>query len=296
VCGVSQEVLDPLAILAALGFLGPAQATPVHGGADTALWRVEQAGHTYALRVFRPDQASVCQRESAVMAAARKRGLPVTEVHAKGTWHGRPALLLTWMPGRPLREVVRAAPWRSWALGLAFGRTQATIHRAPVPAELTSDPMSWIAWANPDAALRARLLAVAREPGILLHLDYHPLNVLVAGGRISAILDWANARTGDPRADLARTVSILHFAPHWGSPPAPVQTIARRAFAAGWRRGYREAAGPMTGMAPFYAWAGAVMVRDLTPRLGRSDLPWLTPSLLEHVQQWSDVWKARALT
>jgi hypothetical protein len=200
------------------------------------------------------------------------------------------------MPGRPLRDEVRAAPWRSWALGREFGHAQAKIHRVPVPAALASDPVAWIEWANPDRPLRARLLAVTREPAVLLHLDYHPLNVLVAGGQISAILDWANARAGDPRADLARTASILHFAPLWESLPALVQVFARRAFVAGWRHGYRDAAGPMTGMAPFYAWAGAVMVRDLTPRLGRPDLPWLTPGVLEHVDQWSEAWKLHALT
>lgn len=29
------------------------------------------------------------------------------------------------------------------------------------------------------------------------------------GPRITGVLDWENARAGDPRADLARTVSIL---------------------------------------------------------------------------------------
>jgi hypothetical protein len=50
----------------------------------------------------------------------------------------------------------------------------------------------------------------------------------------------------------------------------------------------------MGGMAPFYAWAGEVMIRDLTPRLGRPDLPWLDRQFLERVRQWADGWRERA--
>jgi hypothetical protein len=70
--------------------------------------------------------------------------------------------------------------------------------------------------------------------------------------------------------------------------------IARRAFIAGWRHGYRPLAGRVTGMAPFYAWAAAVMRHDLAPRVGRTDLPWLTPALLADIRRWGDRWRAAA--
>jgi hypothetical protein len=120
------------------------------------------------------------------------------------------------------------------------------------------------------------------------------MNVLVHGRRVTAILDWANARSGDPRADLARTASILRFAPFPKKTPAPVARVLRRILEAGWRRGYREIAGPIRGMAPFYAWAATIMVNDLSPRLGRRDLPWLTPAFLEQVRQWGAAWRLRA--
>jgi aminoglycoside phosphotransferase (APT) family kinase protein len=110
---------------------------------------------------------------------------------------------------------------------------------------------------------------------------------------VSAVLDWANARAGDRRADLARTATILRFAPLAGR-PLSVAVIARRAFVAGWRHGYRGMAGRVTGMAPFYAWAAAVMRHDLAPRVGRVDLPWLTPALLAEIRRWEDRWRATA--
>jgi aminoglycoside phosphotransferase (APT) family kinase protein len=120
------------------------------------------------------------------------------------------------------------------------------------------------------------------------------MNVLVQGRRVTAVLDWANARSGDPRADLARTASILRFAPFPEKTPAPVACFLRRMLEAGWRHGYREMAGPIRGMAPFYAWAAAVMVNDLSPRLGRRDLPWLTPAFLDEVRAWGAGWRFRA--
>jgi aminoglycoside phosphotransferase (APT) family kinase protein len=170
---------------------------------------------------------------------------------------------------------------------------QAAIHSIPAPSALRH-PVPWVEWADPDEALRRRLLDRASVSDVLLHLDFHPMNVLVQHQRVTAVLDWANARAGDPRADLARTASILRFAPLAGALPPPVSYAARRALEAGWRRGYREVAGLVSGMAPFYAWAGAVMVRDLSPRLERPDLPWLTPAFLDRVQTWTKVWRARA--
>jgi aminoglycoside phosphotransferase (APT) family kinase protein len=293
---VSDAPLDLTEILDTLGVVGPARAIPVAGGADTLIWRVEAAGQVSALRLFRPEQMTVAQREVAAMAAASSAGLPVPRVYAEGIWRGRPVLHISWMPGRPLRDALLATPWRARTLGVRFGRAQAAVHGVPPPTALLTHPTPWIAWANPDNALRDCLEAAARGPDVLLHLDFHPMNVLVADGRVSAVLDWANARAGDPRADLARTASILRFTPLDPRVPRLLETVVlrRRAFIAGWRRGYREVAGPMGDMAPFYAWAGAVMIRDLTPRLGRPDLPWLDHQFLERVRQWADGWRQRA--
>src|SRR6476620_3840651 len=72
-----QPDLDPHAILAALGITGAAEATPVSGGSDTAIWRVAHGRQIYALRLFRAEQAATCQREIAAMRAAQAGGLPV---------------------------------------------------------------------------------------------------------------------------------------------------------------------------------------------------------------------------
>jgi hypothetical protein len=64
----------------------------------------------------------------------------------------------------------------------------------------------------------------------------------------------------------------------------------------GWRRGYAAVAGPLTEqtLAAYYAWAGHLMVRDLTPKIGRPGI-WLRERDLESVRRWANDWQHRAL-
>src|SRR6185503_6141739 len=100
----------------------------------------------------------------------------------------------------------------------------------------------------------------------LLHLDFHPLNVLGDGRRLTAVLDWTNAHAGDPRADFARTVTILRLSPPWGDRK---QRFGRALFEALWRLGYGP---PGPEMPAFYAWAGGAMLDDLAARYSSEDL------------------------
>lgn len=54
---------DPRTVLATLGYPGAETVTPVSGGRDTAIFRVEHGMAAYALRVFRPEQRMVSQAE-----------------------------------------------------------------------------------------------------------------------------------------------------------------------------------------------------------------------------------------
>ena len=179
-------------------------------------------------------------------------------------------------------------------LGIKMGRMQARIHRVTAPDEPRQEPTAWIDLAGPgEDQLRERLRALAGRSDALLHLDYHPLNVMTDGRRVTGVLDWANARPGDPRADYARTVTILRLAPAPPGASRPFITIWRRVLKLGWRRGYRQIGGQLNGLAPFYAWAGALMVRDLAPKLGHRGV-WLTPRDLDRFRQWTAVWRRRA--
>lgn len=288
---MTQTALDPFPILAALGVTDATATTPVAGGQDTAIWRVAHGGMVSALRVFRPDQARMCQFEVSAMRVAVAGGLPVPEVRAEGVWRERPALLLSWCEGRTLLGTFQKQPWRIWSLGMQFGRMQARIHAVNAGA-LQSHRGDWISWIGPaEMRLQEHLRSLKPRTDALLHCDYHPLNVMTDGKEITGVLDWPNAAAGDPRADLARTVVILRFTP--GVTPSRVEHAAISLFERSWWRSYRQAAGQVEGMAPFYAWAGAAIVRDQASKIG---LPGRTLQShdLDPLRAWTAEWKRKA--
>jgi aminoglycoside phosphotransferase (APT) family kinase protein len=114
-------------------------------------------------------------------------------------------LALSWCRGTPVGDLLAAGdPER---LGVEFGRAHRELHR-PVGG------------------------------AVLCHLDYQPFNVLAEPihGTVTGIVDWANARHGDHRADLARTAVVLEFGPAL----VPALAAVMPAFAAGWRVGYGD--------------------------------------------------------
>jgi Ser/Thr protein kinase RdoA (MazF antagonist) len=282
---------DPYAILKTLGVQTVHAVAQVTGGTDTALWRVEHDHQTSALRVFRSTQGAIYQRELAAMEVAARNGIPVPTIRATAFWHERPAVLLSWCEGYPLAKALRQQPWQLLRLGRTFGQLQAAIHRIhdiTLPNTASTD---WITWYQAvDRDLEVQLRKHARPVQHLLHLDYHPLNVMMHHHGISCVLDWANARTGDPRADVARTYTILAVEPHFpGREPIWYQLI-RRLLAQSWLYGYQTIAGKLSAMPLFFAWAGAVMRSDLA---GRVDNPnsWWRPHHLASIERWTQQWR-----
>ncbi|HUZ03373.1 MAG TPA: aminoglycoside phosphotransferase family protein [Thermomicrobiaceae bacterium] len=281
-------------ILARLGLPAPSRVTPLGGGWDTTMWRVEHDGLLSALRLFRAEQQRTFAREVRAMQLAGAGGIPTPEVRAQGAWDGRPVVLLSWCHGQPLARALLRQPRRSWRLGELFGEMQARIHGIQLDEGAMPGGLDWRAWAGAgEDALRARLDETGPRADALLHLDYHPLNVLVDRHGITGVLDWANAAAGEPRADVARTLSILRFMAAFPF-MARGQGLARLApFVAGWRRGYGAVAGPLADLPPYRAWAAAVMVHDLAPRAGRPGF-WFTARDLANLERRADDWKHRA--
>ena len=89
-------------------------------------------------------------------------------------------------------------------LDLAFLRKQAdacarTVRERPADVDTTLD----------EGRIRAMLAALWPVPqlneSVLLHGDFWPGNTLWNQGRLVAVIDWEDAKVGDPLADLARS-------------------------------------------------------------------------------------------
>ena len=113
-------------------------------------------------------------REAAVMEHARRSGYPVPLVHEVR----EDALVLERVEGPTMMQDLRRRPWRL----RSHARLLAELHR--------------------------RLHAIPYEGASLLHLDLHPLNVLLSPTG-PVVIDWTNARAGEPALDIALTWVIM---------------------------------------------------------------------------------------
>jgi aminoglycoside phosphotransferase (APT) family kinase protein len=277
---------DPVHVLSALGLPVPEALQPVLGGADTLMWRVQIEGRPYVLRVLGPRADARCDRETASARAAAAGGMPVPGVRVRGRFGDRPVLLLDWCPGEPILDALAARPPDARRLGRLFGIVQARLHALAAPA---GHATAWLDAGGPAAEpVRDRLRALGLRTDALIHLDYHPLNVLTDGVHITGVIDWDKGGGGDPRADLARTFTILRLDARRPGFVSPLVAAALMRFEVGWREGYGEAGTAVDDrrLAAFHAWAALAMEQDLA---GRRD-----PAFFRGVRAFAVRWAARA--
>ncbi len=112
------------------------------------------------------------EREALVMRHAAAHGFPVPRVDEV-----RPdALVLEQIQGPTMFEDLRRRPWKLRSHAALLARLHDGLHAIPAPSELGD--------------------------GRLLHMDFHPENVILSPSG-PVVIDWANARAGDPALDVA---------------------------------------------------------------------------------------------
>jgi aminoglycoside phosphotransferase (APT) family kinase protein len=117
-------------------------------------------------------------REARAMRHAANSGYPVPQVlEVLGD-----ALVLERIDGPTMVEDVKRRPWRLRQHASLLAELHKRLHQIVAPTNL------------PEASGGDRLL----------HLDLHPNNVILSP-RGPVVLDWTNARRGDPALDIALT-------------------------------------------------------------------------------------------
>jgi aminoglycoside phosphotransferase (APT) family kinase protein len=122
------------------------------------------------------------ERETLVMEHARRHGYPVPRVMEVTA----DALVLERIAGRTMAQELRRRPWMVRRYAASLARLQQGLHEIPAPSGL----------------------AAVSEGDRLLHLDLHPENVILSPSG-PVVIDWTNARRGDPPLDVALTWVIL---------------------------------------------------------------------------------------
>jgi tRNA A-37 threonylcarbamoyl transferase component Bud32 len=139
------------------------------------------------------------EREALVMRHAARHGYPVPRVLDVGP----DALVLERIEGPTMIEQVEEQPATLGDNASVLARLHEQLHAIAAPPSL----------------------AAVTGGGRLLHLDLHPANVILAATG-PVVIDWTNARSGDPALDVALTWVIAatsaragafldHFLPHF---------------------------------------------------------------------------------
>ena len=229
-----------------LGYRAP--PAPMSGGTDEAAgtWRFRLSSAppafdaTLVLRVYAfAGGAFRVARESGILAALARAGYPVPEPLLNCPDHsvlGGAFLVMRFVEGDKLASVPAAiVPGILCKAHLALHRIDPApviavlrekgVVAAPVPptedlVQLARQARSLL-WLTPLLNWMARRLPPAPERYALCHGDFHPLNLIVRGGKLAAVLDWLNFTVADPALDVGSTLTLEIPARHVVSPAPP---------------------------------------------------------------------------
>src|SRR5947208_3393634 len=143
-----------------------------------------ECGPTLVLRRARSGRSMAT--EARTMEYVRSHGYPVPavdEISDDGT-----ELVMERIDGRSMVADVSRRPWTVRHQGVVLAELHRRLHAIPAPDWLRPAPLG--------------------SGDRLLHLDLHPLNVMITV-RGPVVIDWPNAAAGDPATDVALTWALL---------------------------------------------------------------------------------------
>jgi len=250
---------------------------PLSGGFDTTIlaFRLDGAPADWSrpliLRVMtRADSGPRVLREVAVHEALVQAGFPAPRVLLHDTEPaplGLPFLVMERLPGGTMWSAVGKGGLPAiFALPRRLAELQARLHRlggeglAERARAFGMDPATMSVKADvqrlhqriaregltgllPGADWLVGNLPTPAQAEVICHGDFHPLNVMMDGDRLSGVIDWANTAIAEPAYDIAGLRVIALYA----DPGVPVAargaaTLVRRLMVRRYMSVYRAAA------------------------------------------------------
>jgi hypothetical protein len=131
----------------------------------------------------RAKSGRVIEGEARIIAYAREHGYPVPQIY--DVLSGGTEIVMERIVGQMMADEIMHAPWKMARSCRELADLHDRLHVIPAP--------EWLPAMGGDR---------------LVHLDLHPLNVMMtASGPV--VIDWTNAGRGDPLLDVAFTFILL---------------------------------------------------------------------------------------
>jgi aminoglycoside phosphotransferase (APT) family kinase protein len=175
-------------------------------------------GENRALKLYYEGwPAAAAEAEFRQAVAVFKSGAPALAVDGVVEVNGRHGVVYARVEGPSLLNHTTARPWTIFRSAQQMAELHARMHAChpsglPAQRERLQEKIQ-AARPLPEALKQAALTALAQLPddSVLCHGDFHPDNIVLSTSGL-VILDWTEATSGHPLADVARTTLMMRHA------------------------------------------------------------------------------------
>jgi len=185
------------------------------------------------------------KHEAHITQAVHKAGVPVPAVEGVVEVDGRVGIVFKRVDGPTMLEDMLSRPWKLGRYARIMAKLQAEMHSREI-AELPSlrEALEEVVSNQEEMPdnIRNVLVDALRLPdgNSVLHGDFHPENIIMSS-RGPVIIDWSEAKRGNPLADAARTWFLIRMgAPIPGTKMQWLIKLSRRWFYSMYNKRYRE--------------------------------------------------------
>ena len=186
-------------------------------------------GDDRIVKLFYPNiDERFIQNEARAGELVSKAGLPVPGFHRSMEFDGRAGIVLERLRGETILQLLRRRPWEILQLMRQFASLHRELHQCEIP-ELRPyrDVLAMQIQNAPGLAeadknrLHDHLQDLPLDRQMVCHGDFHPDNIMLTS-RGPVVIDWMAACSGEPAADVARTVLLLSI-----GTPTEMDVVAR---------------------------------------------------------------------